>query len=628
LSARRLGWRFTAYDTLRTEQGASIPLTTTSPTLLAKFLRDAVQRRWQRQMATSLSDEGWAGSRVCPDPIVCTLKSAWARAHRLEAHNACKAFCNAVWTGERAAGAGYDCEGLMCPLCGEELDTLEHRILRCRSAASKRGEHKRAFDEIKAGYNSDKLFFTRGIWRHPADRLPRPPSTGEMIVTWPSETRQADRDLSTLSGGLAFCDGSASRHSVVELRRAAWAVVFTDLVGTVRASISGPVWEHLPQTPQAAEYASTVAAIQLLCRPTHVIGDCLGVVNAVQKLKREGVPRGVHAGLLKDSAVGGNLCHVTDASWMPSHRALGPDATPQQKVWHDGNDNVDKEAGEARLLEERRTGAAELDDAEATCRQAVRALKAVGSVLALWPALPRAMARKVHEPVVKLSLVHDWQFSQHHQYWRCKSCGVFAHGPEAKGPPDRHGRCQPGRLLERHNKAEQLGHQMDVVCVNGTPTHYCTLCAARGTWQWRKLLDQCNGCPRSAVERRWLEAARDGGLELQAAHLQARPKRRPNRNPPRDKTKSRKGNGTPRAKDRATDALRNRKTATRDDSLRWASLDGGLCQAVCLPSLPRFGEDAGTSRPDSSSSRPSGPPQTAPTLLLLQPFFGRPRRPG
>jgi len=263
---------------------------------------------------------------------------------------------------------------MMCPLCGEEVDTLEHRILRCRGADGTRGEHKKAFDDIRAGHSTDKLFFFRGIWQHPADRLPRPPSTGGMIVTWPTETPQEDRTFSSLSGGLAFCDGSASRHSVTELRRAAWAVVFTNPDGAVRASTSGPVWEHLPQTLQAAEYASTVAAIQLLCRPTHIIGDCLGVVNAVLELKQEGVPRGVHAGLLKDSADGGNLSYVADASWMPSHRALRTYASPQEKVWHAGNEHVDREAGEARLLEEQRTGSAELDDADATCRRAVRVL--------------------------------------------------------------------------------------------------------------------------------------------------------------------------------------------------------------------------------------------------------------
>ena len=115
LSARRIGWRFTDFETLCTDQGATISLSTTSPGLLSKLLREAVQRRWQRQMATGLSQSGWTGSRVCPDTITTVLRFSWAKSHRLEAHNACKAFCNAIWTGERAVEAGNDCDGMLCP---------------------------------------------------------------------------------------------------------------------------------------------------------------------------------------------------------------------------------------------------------------------------------------------------------------------------------------------------------------------------------------------------------------------------------------------------------------------------------------------------------------------------------
>ena len=70
LSARRLGWCFTDFETMCTDQGTTTSLATTSPSLLAKLLREAVQRKWQRQMATGLSQNGWIGSRVSPHTIV------------------------------------------------------------------------------------------------------------------------------------------------------------------------------------------------------------------------------------------------------------------------------------------------------------------------------------------------------------------------------------------------------------------------------------------------------------------------------------------------------------------------------------------------------------------------------
>ena len=48
VSARRIGWCFTDFETMSTDQGTVISLATTSPSLLAKLLREAVQRRRQR----------------------------------------------------------------------------------------------------------------------------------------------------------------------------------------------------------------------------------------------------------------------------------------------------------------------------------------------------------------------------------------------------------------------------------------------------------------------------------------------------------------------------------------------------------------------------------------------------
>ena len=374
---------------------------------------------------------------------------------------------------------------------------------------------------------------------------------------------------------------------MAELPRAAWAVYITGADGEFRASLAGPVWAHLPQTPQAAEYASTVAAIQTLEFPTQIVGDCLGVVNATLRLMQDKVPRGMHAGLMKDSAEGDTLHLIKEALWMPSHQELKADATNEERILHEGNDAVDKLAGKTRLEEEYRTGAAELEDASTMCKFTGQILRALGTVLSLWPALPRAMERKILERADTLKVTHTWEFSTHHNYWRCTTCGVFSHDSVQNGPPKKYGRCRPGRILEKYSKALDLGHDVNLVIVHGVPTHYCRDCGARGSWQWRKLLSKCRGHPSSSGEQKWLKHALDGGAQLNVPSFPRQ--RKTGAAPP----KARKRRAT--AKEREQEpkdvmALRNAAHASREDRRRWELMDNGCCQQVCFPCLPLFQE--------------------------------------
>jgi len=176
LSLQRVGWTFADYDAVVTDQGVRVSLVTTSPKLLSKLLQEAVQRKWQRKMATGLTFNGWHGTRVCPDPIRAVTHSAWARTHCLEASYACRAFCDGIWTGDRAAEAGYDCQGMLCPLCNLAEDSLKHRITQCSApeAVKVRSSFKKAFDVIGENIDRDKFYATRGIIQHPAERLPFP----------------------------------------------------------------------------------------------------------------------------------------------------------------------------------------------------------------------------------------------------------------------------------------------------------------------------------------------------------------------------------------------------------------------------------------------------------------------
>jgi prepilin-type processing-associated H-X9-DG protein len=116
------------------------------------------------------------------------------------------------------------------------------------------------------------------------------PVDGGIETKWDEGLELQERQHSNLGGNLVFVDGSASRHPIQECHVASWAVAFFDYSDNFQASVAGPVWRHLPQTPQAAENTATGAAIQLMTAPTQVVGDCLGVTRAYSKLKEPSTP--------------------------------------------------------------------------------------------------------------------------------------------------------------------------------------------------------------------------------------------------------------------------------------------------------------------------------------------------
>ena len=67
-------------------------------------------------------------------------------------------------------------------------------------------------------------------------------------------------------------------------------------------------------------------------------------------------------------------------------------------------------------------GKVQLEDAAKDCRQATLILKALGSVLALWPPLLRGMERRVVPSVGQLRLTHHWRWDANKSLWRCIQC--------------------------------------------------------------------------------------------------------------------------------------------------------------------------------------------------------------
>jgi len=157
----------------------------------------------------------------------------------------------------------------------------------------------------------------------------------------------------------------------------------------------------------------------------------------------------VHGGLLRDATKEGRLANLAGASWMASHRTVADDASEDEKRRNYGNNEADKAAGAAREEAEREAGDDKLKDAEATCTTLKHSMRLVGSILALWPPLPRVDDRLPYEGKGALKVDHDWKYVALRSYWRCEACGCFCGRPKADGPPVSAGPCRPGRAAER-----------------------------------------------------------------------------------------------------------------------------------------------------------------------------------
>ena len=278
LALKRFGWSFPDALHFKDDRGILIPLRDSNPKLLAKLLQAGAQRYWERRMALSLKSEGWHGTRVCADHVRALLRSAWASKNPGAARSAVKACCGGTWTQDRAVRCGYAIDDPVCPLCGRCPDSLKHRIFECscEAAVTARENHRWALSKMTLTMNSDPLWISRSVWDHPASKVELPAESDGVNTVWADDVPDVEKKAECLGGNLVFVDGSASRHPVVDLRRAAWGVVFLRPGDKMHATITGPVWRHLPQTPQPGEYLASVAAIRLMRKPTHMVGDCMG----------------------------------------------------------------------------------------------------------------------------------------------------------------------------------------------------------------------------------------------------------------------------------------------------------------------------------------------------------------
>ena len=79
---------------------------------------------------------------------------------------------NAVWTKHRLGEAGYELENSLCDMCGQEEDTLWHRVWFCKNPLVVAARNRFASATLQAEAtkeSADLLWFTRAITDDPSD---------------------------------------------------------------------------------------------------------------------------------------------------------------------------------------------------------------------------------------------------------------------------------------------------------------------------------------------------------------------------------------------------------------------------------------------------------------------------
>ena len=144
--------------------------------------------------------------------------------------------------------------------------------------------------------------------------------------------------------GNIFVDGSCTRHPVNDLNRASFSVVMVNSVAQPVLRIQAPIWAHLPQSPQAAEYCAMAAACELIGGDAIVFGDCANVIRDAQLPPEQALaPRKLYAGITR-AARGAQFFAKTSVVKVPAHVTETDDMAGDELFRVRGNTAADTEA--------------------------------------------------------------------------------------------------------------------------------------------------------------------------------------------------------------------------------------------------------------------------------------------
>ncbi len=507
LSADRLGWSFPEPFVIVDDVGVRRVVTEHSPAMWGDLLRLAAARMYERRVAKvwARKDPSFADRRICVDHIRQLLGTNRKRpgGDPLGTGAARALVCDAIWTGAKAAEIDENV-GNLCRMCGQHVDTVHHRLWVCPCAAKEREEiaPQRLIRAAKAA-GSDSKFFTTGVMPHPADVWPRPLSEPQVEVErFDLGGEQPAGETHSFAGNFYF-DGSCTTHVVPELRRAGFSIIIKDPSNKPLARVSTPLWEGLPQTPQAAEFAAYAGAVQYVGGPSWFFGDCLNVLRQANGSQRRSVaPHLRYSGVMKDVLKRPEQARCVQAFVkVKAHRCIDAIADADERIKAQGNAEAD-ELAKAAVSRHPRAAPAEEAMLQTAIEDGRTIIRLAAAILKKWPPLKvrftRGPAGDKDQGQRKGAdrLRHDWRFTEGR--WRCQRCLRCVNGGGGDDPGDAKGYCGGEATDSLVRAAERRGHRMAAADGECMPVWFCLKC---GAWLSRRafgLRKDCRGRPTGA----------------------------------------------------------------------------------------------------------------------------------
>ena len=417
-------------------------------------------------------------------------------------------------------------------MCGQEEDTLWHRIWFCKNplVVAARSRFANAALQAEATRESaDLLWFTRAIVDDPSDILPQPNAKDRAVN---EEILDNEAWTAGTDPLCAFSDGSCTQELSREMERASWALIFYDTSGKAIARYFGAIPAYLRQSSAAGEFAGLALALEVAPRETSLAVDCRAVAHAWHlPLSKQLAANQVYAGVLLSSYRDLNRPNVKKVRWIKSHRELGQATSVDEAQEIRRNDEVDALAKTALQCHDDQTW--EWTKQRAKLEKTWAIAQTIGATLALWPNLRQIGARRVMPKATAVLASsastkprpHEWMFER--GTWRCKVCSRTATKKSQSSRPAP-GACPNAQNSEHHErfqlKAQGLGHITWGAFHGATPVFYCVRCGAHAGCCVRRLAQKCTGHPMcdsgAGFRSRLLRGIHPKtGLRLEGKHL-------------------------------------------------------------------------------------------------------------
>ncbi len=541
LSLARVGWEFADPFTLRSDRGAEVVLTQSSPAMIKGLMTDAVRRTLERKAAVRIAreDPRFRGRRVCADLVIRAARPR-SGVTPVQCGALKSVACGALMTRDKARRLGYDTDGL-CPLCQAAPDRPRHRVYGCSHSedAVKAAVPSWFWHEAQRASPSDAFWWT-GLIPHPADIAPDPHHSLHMQVEVRQDVEMEDDAAAARAaehgcdlragvdprgphqkaelGGLVYMDGSCRPSPVRDMARAGCAILEVTKDGRMVRSLEATVPWHLPQTAQAAEFLGMALGYRYVRRLATFVGDCLGAVRAMSGPSTKALAAtaryaGIVMDTLRDPA---QRRLVQQVRWTKAHRHQSAAVDSEDLRDINANAMVDELAKSAARLHP--PLGEEIEESIAFHEKRVQhVVAAVAAAMQVFPPAPKGdkrTPRPADAAQAKERRVHLWRFRA--GAWRCQLCNDWLNLGASTPPPYRYRqRCRGRAIDEDAHVMAKNGHRL-CRAEGGLPFVICTACGAWGNRRTRRLAGPC-GAPTAAgiqavkrVEAGWHPMLRKG----------------------------------------------------------------------------------------------------------------------